>query len=191
LPAVDIAGFVTDLKAHAVEHGFHIHAERHFVETYSLGQNWEVELHPEEACGGPLDLHLSVEVDPRMLLSFEDEIVERNGEVADLTEPFLLPIFFNWALPPLNRPPDLLVLATELAGVGGADLPLEVSAIDSFAAVTDAPRRTLSIVAGVQVPLAEAFMGGQVPCEVLDRCHEVSEFILERALDWLDPPGLE
>jgi len=52
LSAVDIAGFVTDLKAHAVEHRFHIHAERHFVETYSLGQTWEVELHPEEACGG-------------------------------------------------------------------------------------------------------------------------------------------
>ena len=81
MPAVDIPGFVTDLKAHAVEHGFHIHAERHFVETYSLGQTWEVELHPEEACGGPLDLHLTLEIDPRVLLSFEDEIVERDGEV--------------------------------------------------------------------------------------------------------------
>ncbi len=186
MSAVDIAGFVTDLKAHAAEHGFHIHAERHFVETYSLGQNWEVELHPEQACGGPLDLHLSIEIDPRMLLSFEDEIIERNGEVAGLTEPYLLPIFFNWALPPLSHPPDLLVLATELAGIGGADLPLEVSAIDSFASVTDAPRRSLSIVAGVQVPLAEAFVGGQVPCDVMDRCHAVSEFLLERAPDWLD-----
>ena len=188
MPAVDIPGFVTDLKAHAVEHGFHIHAERHFVETYSLGQNWEVELHPEEACGGPLDLHLTVEVDPRVLLSFEDEVVERNGEVEDLTEKFMLPIFFNWALPPLNHPPDLLVLATELAGVGGAELPLEVSAIDSFASVTDAPRRSLSIVAGAQVPLAEVFVGGQLPCEVMDRCHAVSEFILEQAVTWLDGP---
>lgn len=189
MPAVDIPGFVTDLKAHAVEHGFHIHAERHFVETYSLGQTWEVELHPEEACGGPLDLHLTLEIDPRILLSFEDEIVQRDGEVSDLTEPFLLPIYFNWALPPLDHPPDLLVLATELAGVGGAELPLEVSAIDSFALVTDAPRRSLTIVAGVQVPLAEAFMGGQIPCEVMDRCHQVSEFILEKAGDWLDPPN--
>ncbi len=186
MPAVDIAGFVTDLKSHAVEHGFHIHAERHFVETYSLGQTWEVELHPEEACGGPLDLHLTAEVDPRTLLSFEDEIVERQGEVGDLGEPFLLPLFFNWALPPLTHPPDLLVLATELAAVGGPDLPLEVSAIDSFASVTDAPSRTLSIVAGVQVPLADAYLGGQLPCEVLDRCHQVSEFLLERAPGWLD-----
>lgn len=186
MTAVDIPGFVTDLKAHAVEHGFHIHGERHFVETYSLGQNWEVELHPEEACGGPLDLHLTLEIDPRVLLSFEDEIIERDGDVAELQDQYLLPIFFNWALPPLSHPPDLLVLATELAGVGGSDLPLEVSAIDSFAAVTDAPLRRLSIVAGVQVPLAEAFMGGQVPCEVMDRCHEVSEFLLEKAPDWLD-----
>lgn len=156
------------------------------METYSLGQNWEVELHPEEACGGPLDLHLSIEIDPRMLLAFEDEIVERDGEVGDLQDPYFLPLYFTWALPPLTHPPDLLVLATELAAVGGTELPLEVSAIDSFASVTDAPRRTLSIVAGVQVPLADAYMGGQVPCEVLDRCHEVSEFLLERAPAWLD-----
>ena len=46
---VDLAGFITDMKAHAVEHGFHVHAERHFIESYSLGQAWEVDLHPEEA----------------------------------------------------------------------------------------------------------------------------------------------
>ena len=55
MAAIDIAGFVADLKDHAVDHGFHVHDERHFVETYSLRQAWEVDLHPEEACGGPLD----------------------------------------------------------------------------------------------------------------------------------------
>jgi len=35
---IDVPGFVTDLKEHAVEHGFHVHDERHFVETYSLNQ---------------------------------------------------------------------------------------------------------------------------------------------------------
>jgi hypothetical protein len=39
---------------------------------------------------------------------------------------------FNWALPPLPKGPDLLILATELAGIGGTDPPLEVSATDSF-----------------------------------------------------------
>ena len=71
---IDVAGFVADLKDHAVDHGFHVHDERHFVETYSLRQTWEVDLHPEEACNGPIDLHLALEVDPRVLLSFEDEV---------------------------------------------------------------------------------------------------------------------
>ena len=31
--AIDIPGFVADLKEHAIEHGFHVHDERHFVET--------------------------------------------------------------------------------------------------------------------------------------------------------------
>ena len=50
---IDVAGFVADLKDHAVDHGFHVHDERHFVETYSLRQAWEVDLHPEEALRRP------------------------------------------------------------------------------------------------------------------------------------------
>jgi hypothetical protein len=73
---IDVAGFVSDLKSHAVDHGFHVHDERHFVETYSLRQMWEVDLHPEEACSGPIDLHMSLEVDPRVLLGFEDVVVK-------------------------------------------------------------------------------------------------------------------
>ena len=57
LAIIDIAGFITDLKDHATHHGFHVHDERHFVETYSMRQAFEVDLHPEHACGGPLDLH--------------------------------------------------------------------------------------------------------------------------------------
>jgi len=76
---IDIAGFVADLKDHAVEHGFHVHDERHFVESYSLRQNWEVDLHPEEGCEGPVDLYLSLEIDPRVLLGFEDAVIERAG----------------------------------------------------------------------------------------------------------------
>jgi len=52
MAAIDVAGFVADLKDHAVTHGFHVHDERHFVETYSLRQAWEVDLHPEDGCGG-------------------------------------------------------------------------------------------------------------------------------------------
>ena len=73
---IDVAGYVAELKDHAVDHGFHVHDERHFVETYSLRQAWEVDLHPEEGCNGPLDLHLALEVDPRVLLAFEDVVVD-------------------------------------------------------------------------------------------------------------------
>ena len=153
MAVLDVAGFVADLKDHAAEHGFHVHDERHFVESYSLRQTWEVDVHPEEGCEGPLDLYLSLEIDPRILLGFEDAVIE----LTDDEEPpdgFHFPLSFTWALPPLPHGPDLLVLATELAGIGGPDLPLEVSATDSFPSATDAPERSLRIVAHQRVSLA-------------------------------------
>ena len=105
-----------------MDHGFHVHDERHFVETYSLRQAWEVDLHPEEGCGGPLDLHLALEVDPRVLLSFEDLVMEL-PEDDDPPDEFHFPLTFTWALPPLPQGPDLLRLAIDLAGVGGLELP--------------------------------------------------------------------
>jgi hypothetical protein len=160
-----------------------VHDERHFVETYSLRQVWEVDLHPEEGCGGPLDLHLALEVEPRVLLAFEDAIAELPDEDEPPDE-FQFPLNFTWALPPLPKGPDLLLLATELAGVGGPDLPLEVSAIDSFASVTDAPERSLTVVARQQVSLARVLAGEELLCEVLDRCLAVSRFLLNQASAW-------
>jgi len=185
LAVIDVPGFVADLKDHAVDHQFHVHDERHFVETYSLRQAWEVDLHPEEACGGPLDLHLSLEVDPRGMLAFEDRMMDL-PEGSDPPEDFAFPLVFTWVLPPLPKGPDLLVLATDLAGIGGTDLPLEVSAIDSFASVTDAAERSLTIVARIEVGLDKIFLGQEQLCDVLDRCHDVSMFLLDRAPVWLD-----
>jgi hypothetical protein len=79
-----------------------------------------------------------------------------------------------------------LVLATELAGIGGPDLPLDVSAIDSFHAVTDAPERGLTIVSRIEVALDRIFMAQEQLCDVLDRCHAVSTYLLDRAPAWLD-----
>jgi hypothetical protein len=187
LAVIDVAGFVADLKSHAIDHGFHVHDERHFVETYSLRQLWEVDLHPEEACSGPIDLHLSLEVDPRALLGFEDEVMKLDDPDDDPPEGFAFPMLFTWTLPPLSHPPDLLILATELAGVGGLELPVEVSAIDSFPSVTDAPERSLSLVARIAVPLADVYLGQEDAfCEVLDRCRDVSLALLEMAPAWLE-----
>lgn len=185
MAVIDVAGFVADLKDHAVDHGFHVHDERHFVETYSMRQAWEVDLHPENACGGPLDLHLALEIDPRNLLAFEDEVLALPDD-GEPTDSLRLPLVFTWTLPPLVMGPDLLILATELAGVGGPELPLEVSAVDSFAAVTDAAQRSLTIVARVEVSLARIYLGQELLCDELDRCLAVSEFLVDRAPVWLD-----
>ena len=80
----------------------------------------------------------------------------------------------------------MLILATELAGIGGLDLPVEVSAIDSYPSVTDAPERSLSLVAKVAVPLADVYaVRDEALCTVLDKCREVSLDLLDRAPTWL------
>jgi hypothetical protein len=184
MAVIDVPGFVADLKDHAVEHGFHVHDERHFVESYSLRQTWEVDMHPEEGCEGPVDLYLSLEIDPRVLLGFEDAVMDR-PESDDPPDDFHFPMTFTWALPPLPHGPDLLVLATELAGVGGPELPLEVSAIDSIPAATDAPERSLRIIGHQQVSLLNIRDGDAVSCDVLERCLAVSRYLLAGAPDWL------
>jgi len=182
---IDVPGYVADLKDHSVDHGFHVHDERHFVETYSLRQTWEVDLHPEEGCGGPLDLHLALEVDPRILLSFEDAVVDL-PEDQEPPDEFHFPLTFTWALPPLPTGPDLLRLTMDLAGVGGMDLPLEVSAIDSFPSATDSSERRLSIVAHYPVSLARVLAGEELLCDLFDRCLAVSQYLLGAAPAWLD-----
>jgi len=187
MAVIDVAGFVADVKSQAIDHGFHVHDERHFVETYSLRQLWEVDLHPERACEGPIDLHLSLDVDPRAMLAFEDEVI-RLEEIDDPPPTgFTFAMLFTWTLPPLPEPPDLLVLATDLAGIGGMDLPVEVSAIDSFPSVTDAPERSLSIVAKMTVDLADVYLTNDDAIgAALERCKHVSLYLLDRAPAWLD-----
>lgn len=183
MAGIDIAGYISRLKDHAVEHGFHIHDERQFIETYSLRQSWEVDLHPEEGCDGPIDLYLALQVDPRVLLDFEDVMVNLPEDEMPPDE-FHFPLSFTWAMPPVQDGPDLLVLATELAGIGGPELPLELSAIDSYAAVTDAPKRSLTVVATLDVSLGRVIDGGELLCEVWDRCRDVSLYLLDKAGDW-------
>ena len=185
MAVIDTAGYVAELKDHATDHGFHVHDERHFVETYSLRQAWEVDLHPEEGCGGPLDLHLALEVDPRVLLAFEDLVVGLDDD-ADPPDEFHFPLTFTWALPPLPQGPDLLQLALDLAGIGGVDLPLEVSGGDSFPSATDAPERRITVLARQQVSLSRVLAGEELLCDVFDRCLAVSQYLLEQAPAWLD-----
>ncbi|HEX9643369.1 MAG TPA: hypothetical protein VGC11_05145 [Acidimicrobiia bacterium] len=181
---IDIAGFITYLKDHAVEHGFHIHDERHFLETYSLRQSWEVELHPESACDGPLDLILAFEVDPRVVLDLEERLDDLEDDDARPQGEFPLPLSFNWALPPMMAGPDLVVLAAEMAGIGGVDLPIEVSGVSSTGALSTGPEYRLSITGRVEISLVDAMLGEEKLCDTLERCRAVSEFLVAQAEDW-------
>ena len=182
--AIDLAGFITYLKDHAVEHGFHVHDERHFIETYSLRQAWEVDLHPESACDGPLDLNLAFDVEPGVLLHLEEQVAAMEDSYSDPDGDFRLPLMFNWALPPLESPPDLVVLAAEVAGVGGVDLPIEVSSVESTGALSTGPEVRLSIVGRVEVSLIDVMLGQEKLCDTLDRCRDVSEWLIDQADAW-------
>lgn len=182
--AIDIAGFITYLKDHAVDHGFHVHDERHFLETYSLRQAWEVDLHPESACDGPLDLNLAIDVEPRVLLALEDQATGLEDDDAVRSDDFRIPLLFNWALPQLEEPPDLVVLAAELAGIAGPDLPIEVSGVESMGAFSTGPDTRLVLVGKVEISLADAMAGQEKLCDTLDRCRDVSEYLVEQASVW-------
>jgi hypothetical protein len=184
--AVDLASTITYLKDHAIEHGFHVHDERHFVETYTLRQSWEIDVHPAEACAGPLDLHIALDVEPRLLLRFEDALNESDGIPEDTNDDFEVTFFFNWSLPPLQRSPDIIVLSAELAGIGGIDLPIEVSAVETMGALSDKEERLLSVVGAAKRSLADIVFKQDSLCDVLDRVHEVSMYMVEHADEWLD-----
>ena len=82
MAVVDIPGFVADLKDHATEHGFHVHDERHFVETYSMRQAWEGRPPPRTRLWRTVGIFtLAVELDPRTLLTFEDQILDLSEDV--------------------------------------------------------------------------------------------------------------
>ncbi len=184
MAVIDIAGFVTELKDHAIDHGFHVHDERHFVETYSLRQAWEVDVHPEDGCGGPIDLHLALEVEPRTLLAFEDLVMVLD-DLDEIPDQFELPLTFTWALPPLPNPPDMLATAMELAGIGGMELPLDTSASDSYASATERPERRMTIVGRHDMQMGTIMRGESSLCGVYDRAMDVSRFLLDRVSDWL------
>ena len=182
--AIDIAGFVTYVKDHAIEHGFHVHDERHFIETFSLRQSFEVDLHPESACDGPLDLNLAFDVEPRVLLRLEDWVKEHEEDLAHAEGSFQLPIYFNWALPTMENPPDLVVLAAELAGIAGFDLPIEVSGVESTGALSTGSDTRLSIVGRVELSMVDVMMGQEQLCDILDRCREVSDYLVQASELW-------
>ena len=183
MAAVDISGFVTEIKDHAMEHGFHVHDERHFIETYSMRQAWEIDLHPEDACGEPLDFHLNLDVEPRILLAFEDEAaLLGDDDVPEDTYHMLLSM--TWDLPPVDKDTDLLRLAIELSAIGGMGLPLEVGTLETTASPTDSPVRKVTVVGRSSLSLAKIYAGEDTICPIIEKCLQISRFLLAKTVKW-------
>ena len=68
-------------------------------------------------------------------------------------------------------------------------LSVVVSAIDSFAAVTDAPERRLMLQGKTTVSLVDVLMGREQLCDVLDRSREISEYLVDRVGGWMELSG--
>ena len=122
---------------------------------------------------------------PALAALFAEDAVVALPDDVEPPDKWSFPLTFNWGVPPLPNGPDLLRLAIDLAGIGGIDLPLEISATDSFGSVTDPPVRRLSIVAKRGISLAHVLAGEELLCETFDRALSVSRFLLERAPAWL------
>ena len=112
-------------------------------------------------------------------------LMESSETPEDSDGRFTVPFLFNWGLPTLNDPPDLIVLSAELAGIGGVDLPIEVSAVDSFGALSDGQERRLSIIAAVEISIVDLMYRQDSLCETLDRVHAVSMYVTEQAPAWI------
>jgi hypothetical protein len=81
--------------------------------------------------------------------------------------------------------PDLLRLAIDLAPVGGMEMPLEVTASDSFASPTETSERRICIVARRAISLSQVAKGEDPLCDVFDRGRGISDFLLQAAESWL------
>ena len=184
MAAIDVAGFVADLKDHAVNHGFHVHDERHFVETYSLRQAWEVDLHPEDGCGGPIDLHIALDVDPRTLLAFEDAVMGLPEDV-DPPDEFHFPLDLTWACRPCPTGPTCCAWPSTSRRSAASSCRSRSSATDTFESATESSERRISIVARRAVSLSQVAKGEDLLCDIFERGRNVSDFLLSAAESWL------
>ncbi len=119
-----------------------------------------------------------------MLLDLDETMAKMDDEYAEPDGDWTNQLVFNWTLPALVSPPDLVILSAELAGIAGTLIPIEVSAVDSFGALSNAPERRLSMVGKVGLSLVDVMLGREKLCDVLDTCRDVSEWLVNNADGW-------
>jgi hypothetical protein len=103
----------------------------------------------------------------------------------DPPDEFHFPLVLTWSLPPMPHSPDLLRLAIDLAPIGGVEMPLEVTATDSFDSPTESSERRISIVARRAISLSQVAKGEDPLCDIFDKGRNISDFLLQAADSWL------
>jgi hypothetical protein len=173
---IDVPGFIADLKGFAIDEGFHVHDERHFVETYSLRQWWEVDIHPEAGCGSQMDLHISLDVDPRILLAFEDA-ASTASELSEIPDDFFFPLTLTWSSPLPMPEAQLRKLGAQVRKM--TSLTIELAATDSYSVVGEALERRATITARHGMSLRSIAEGTEHVERVLAEAHEISLYLLQ------------
>lgn len=186
LAFVDLQALVADLKDHLGNHGFHIHDEKHYVETYSLLQSWEIEMHPEDACGGGVELSLTMFANPRTLLALEDVMTHSmyDGELPP--DEYWAPVEIAFNMPPLDHRPDMVALTAAIAPFSSAELPLTVAALDSVSELAETPQQFVSIKGTTEISLLQLLKGELDLCETLDKLRTISNYLTDQADRWIN-----
>ena len=191
---LDLQAFVASLKDHVLEHGFHIEDERHYIETYSGEQVWNIGLHPENGCDRPISVELSVTVSTRALIAFEDALSEPEGtdvnEAPDgeASAQAVIPLTVEVSAAPLTTAPDLLVLATEVAAQSHSDVPLSPTLSSKVEPLDDGEQYCLHVSGEVWLPLLAVYQMDDLDdvCAALDSARSVCEHLADHVDKWMD-----
>ncbi len=171
-----------------MDHGFHWTAESHNLDMINLEQVLHCCLHPEEGCGGPVGLHMTIRWPGEDHLDVQDWMSE-HGPNEPLPASFELPAEFTLTLPPLENPPDLLGTWIELLKrFEGSLLRVEVSGSDRI----EPPRRDMEITASSQIPLRLLLAAegddtdddGYPICEMIDSLRDLCLSISKNVEQW-------
>ena len=187
----NISSYGVELRDHFLGHGFHWTGESHNVDMISLEQVLRSCLHPEEGCGGPVGLHMTIRWPAEAHLEVQQWLNDSDPD-EPFPEHFQLPLEFEVALPPLENPPDLLATWMELLErFEGTPLRVDVSGSDHIESPTEPPRREMVITATSHIPLRHLFaedddLGDQehLTCNMITSLHDLCTSILENVDQW-------
>ena len=191
----NIASFLAIEKEHFDKHGFHLHGESHTFDTVSLDQEFHISLHPEETCENDLiQIYLTVPWSGEKQVALL-EWFESSDHEDELPEHFYIEFYFDFCLPLLDNPPNLLDVCINLMSrFDGTPIRVNVSATDRIETVTEPARREIHIRADAIVYLKDLLCSDTndvslkddvAPmCDILENLHELTGYVLNYLPRW-------